>query len=155
MHRIMLGLLAACGDSTNIAGDYLGNLTFTASITAPAATTLVGAAAATVVIDDADDSGARMAIGDGCVLDTFVSKQSVIDDHSGTNRFVFTAENVSDDMATCTLAVTGGALTFTVAQGDFVVDAGLTMMLQLGGSLAAAPDGATAGYVAIGFGGAQ
>jgi hypothetical protein len=126
-----------CGDSTDIAGSYVGNATYTR------ADGTTGAGPATVVITDVDSSNAiEVAIGSACPIAASEIKQVDIEDHSAYTHFVLTSEAFASGEP---CALPDGAI--AVSTGFLVVDAGLTMTLDLGG-------GSGSGYIVYNFAGA-
>jgi hypothetical protein len=128
----------ACGDSTDIAGTYIGNATYTR------ADGTTGAGSATVVVADESGNVIDVDIGSACPLIAIEIKQITIDDRSGYSHFVLTSEAFTSGAA-CTLP--DGAI--AVSTGFLVVDAGLTMTLDVGG------EGSGSDYVVYNFAGAQ
>jgi len=136
--------IAGCvdDDSTDIAGDYFGNLTYVAT------GNLAGASSADVIVTDADD-GESVALAAGCTVDSLLRGTLTIEDHGTAERFVLS----SDDLAVgqpCTAPIEGGSATFSITEGTLVVEHGGTMQLQLGGNLATP----ATGYIAYSFQGA-
>ena len=148
------GMCTGCGPSTDIAGSYTGNVTYTASITAPSAGDLAGAEPATVVLADGPNGSVSATLG-GCTLATsqrvaFVTTPG----RSGAQQWLFTSQDITTGQS-CTVPITGGTITLSVVQGDLIVDAGNTMTLELGGNISSATGtSATAGYLAYVFDGA-
>ena len=156
MRVCLLGLvvLAACTttDSTELAGTYAGNATYTISpMTGDGS---VGAAAASVIIADNGDD-VQVGVAPECVLDGSQITQFTLYDGAHGDRFIFTSESLAATQA-CTLPTTNGGLAISIVEGDLVVDHGLTMTLELGGTITASPDPSdVGGYAVYRFDGAQ
>jgi len=133
--------LAGCysDDSTDIAGDYFGNLTYTAT------GNLAGASSADLVVTDEP----TVALGDACTLDAGRLHQETILDNQNATKWVFTSDGVSAGEP-CSAPIDGGIATFTVTEGTLIVQQGGTAQLQIGGNLAAPANG----YIAYMFAGA-
>jgi hypothetical protein len=141
--RLAVVVLAAvaCGDSTDIAGTYVGNATYTRS------DGTTGAGMATVVVTDTGNNNVDVAIGAACTLAANEIEQVDISDHRNYGNFVLTSEAIRAQQP---CALPDG--TIAVAAGDLVVDAGLTMTLDLGGPTT--DGGGGSAYVVYHFDGA-
>jgi hypothetical protein len=137
---VVAGVLAACGDSTDIAGMYYGNATYTRS------DGTTGAGVATVIVTDAGNNNVNLAIGSGCPLAATEIQQIDIENKTGYDNFVLTSESIAPQQS-CGLP--DG--TISIATGDLVVDYGLTMTLDLGGPIT---DATGSDYIVYNFSGA-
>jgi hypothetical protein len=134
--------LVGCNDSTDIAGTYIGNATYTRS------DGTTGAGSAVVVVTDGYNNDVDVAVGPACPLFAAVIKQIDITDHTNDGRFVLTSERFGSG-ASCVLP--DGAIALDT--GFLVVDAGLTMTLDLGGPVVTGA-GSGSDYVVYNFAGA-
>jgi|SRR5580704_19116305 hypothetical protein len=152
---LCLGILAACktNDSTDISGTYAGNATYTISPTTGDGS--VGAASASLVVAADDDNNVQVGVAPTCVLDGTQITQLTLYDNGGNNRFIFTSASVASDQS-CTLPIDSGALAISIVEGDLVVDHGLTLTLELGGTITSSPDPTDVdGYAVYRFDGEQ
>jgi hypothetical protein len=147
-------VLGACNDddSTNIAGTYTGNATYTASAAGDTTPALAGAEAQVVTIADASDDGASIVLAATCTLAAERLREEEIKDATKAQRFVFTSETIAPSGA-CTLPVVGTSVMLRVIDGELVVDHGGTLTLSFGGNATLA-DG-TAAYLVFDFAGAS
>ncbi len=115
----------------------------------------VGAAAASVDVATDDDDNVQVGVAPGCVVDGTQITQLTLYDNEGNNRFIFTSESVAANQA-CTLPINGGSLAISIVEGDLVVDHGMTLTLDLGGTITSSPDPTDiGGYAVYRFDGAQ
>jgi hypothetical protein len=85
----------------------------------------------------------------GCVIAADQIEELSLYDKSGDGHYIFTSDALADGQ-TCTLPIAaGGQVSIAIASGDLVVDHGLTLTLQLGGTVSIASDPSLVGGYAV------
>jgi hypothetical protein len=146
---LVLSSSSACteDDSTDISGNYAGNATYTISPTTGVG--LVGAGSAGVLIENDGDDQLVTLDSSGCVIAAAQIEELSVYDKSGDGHYIFTSDALVDGQ-TCTLPIgVGGQVSIAIASGDLVADHGLTLTLQLGGTVSAASDPSEVGGYAV------
>ncbi len=131
---------AACGDSTDIAGNYSGNATYTLTeAAAPSGATGAQFEAAAITTD----GGTQVLLAAACALSASITTQVDVRNDKGDDVWVTTADIASGQP--CTIALAGqGDVAFSTLEGGFEIGAGEMMTLDVGGPT-------DSGYVVVHF----